>query len=348
MNAYSEHNKELYYRLIALWVVCEAFAGGIMHAAKIPFAGMIVSGLAVTCIILIAYYTPGNTNIIKATVIVAVFKLMLSPHSPPTAYIAVFFQGYMGELLFNGRRHFSFSAIVLSVLALVESAIQRLLVLLILYGDTFWHAADQYIQKLVGGYARNYSSLLAAGYVFLHAIAGIFVGIFALRAVKNCDKWKADNPSFLFSQNVPDFPGTEKYMRKRKYATVIIFFWILLLILFGQAYIDPLHAIMPKNAAARIFLRSLLILLGWYLILAPLMRSFIRKRLESQKENKQTEVKKIMQLLPEIKFIFMQSWALSQPKKGIERVKLFFKILLVNIISEGAPKRMNLGTPVTE
>src|SRR5687768_5451737 len=125
-------DNNLYHRLFALWVVCEAFAGGIMHAARIPFTGMIVSSLGVTCIILIAYYIPSRTRIIEATIIVASFKLLLSPHSPPTAYIAVFFQGYMGQLLFMSNRHFKVKAIVLAVLSLVEASIQRILVLLIL------------------------------------------------------------------------------------------------------------------------------------------------------------------------------------------------------------------------
>src|SRR5688500_13846567 len=120
-------NKKLYYRLIALWAVCEAFAGGIMHAAKIPFTGMIVSSLAVTCIILIAYFVPVRGSIIKATIIVAIFKLLLSPHSPPTAYLAVFFQGYIAELLFFNRKFFRASAIALGIIALVESSIQRML-----------------------------------------------------------------------------------------------------------------------------------------------------------------------------------------------------------------------------
>src|SRR5687767_5786888 len=103
------YNATLYYRLVALWVVCEAFAGGLMHAAKIPFTGMVVSSLAVACIMLIAYHVPSRSAILKATVTVAFFKLLLSPHSPPTAYIAVFFQGYLGYLLFNHRKHFLLS-----------------------------------------------------------------------------------------------------------------------------------------------------------------------------------------------------------------------------------------------
>ena len=128
-------DKQIYYRLIALWVLCEAVLGGMMHAVKIPFAGIVVSSAAVICISLIAYYVPVKGAILKATIIVAIFKLMLSPHTPPTAYVAVFFQGLMGQILFFNLRFFRLSCILLAVLALVESPIQRIIVVTVLYGD---------------------------------------------------------------------------------------------------------------------------------------------------------------------------------------------------------------------
>jgi len=182
----NELNKQVYYRLIALWVICEAFAGGIMHGIKLPFSGLIVSSLAITCIILIAYYVPTASAIIKATVIVAVFKLMLSPHSPPTAYIAVFFQGLMGQLLLRNKRTFNAGAIILAVLALVESAIQRILVLVIVYGNNLWKAINEFLQKLTHEQTTtNYSFMIAASYILLHAVTGVFVGIYAARLARD-------------------------------------------------------------------------------------------------------------------------------------------------------------------
>src|SRR5258705_13134205 len=94
------YDKQVYYRIITLWVLCEAMLGGVIHALKIPVSGLIVGSAAVICICLIAYYIPGKAVIIKATIIVAIFKMILSPQAPVLAYLAVFFQGGMGELLF--------------------------------------------------------------------------------------------------------------------------------------------------------------------------------------------------------------------------------------------------------
>src|ERR1700712_4975096 len=137
-------DKQIFYRLVALWVLVEGVMGGMMHALKIPFTGMIVSSGAVICICLIAYYVPAKGAILKATIIVAVFKMLLSPHTPPTAYIAVFFQGLMGQILFFNLRYHRLSCILLAVLALVEAAVQRIVLLTILYGTNFWSAINEF------------------------------------------------------------------------------------------------------------------------------------------------------------------------------------------------------------
>ena len=99
---------QLYYRLIALWVISEAVAGGIVHGFHVPFGGMIVSGFAVVCICLIGYYSKTGER--------------------STAYFAVFFQGLMGQILFSNLKYYRLSCMILGFLALVESAMQRVLV----------------------------------------------------------------------------------------------------------------------------------------------------------------------------------------------------------------------------
>src|SRR4030095_12568096 len=111
---------------IALWVLCEAMLGGIIHGFKIPISGLVVGSCAVICICLIAYYVPVKGSIIKATIIVAIFKMMLSPQAPLPAYIAVFFQGLMGELLFWKKRYYRLCCLLLGVIALLESGLQRI------------------------------------------------------------------------------------------------------------------------------------------------------------------------------------------------------------------------------
>ena len=104
-------NTKIYYRLIALWGLCEGLLGGILHGLRLPITGLFVGGAAVVCISLIAYYHPQKGSILKATIIVAVFKLMLSPYASPVAFVAVLFQGIIGEIFFGVTKKPHFAAL---------------------------------------------------------------------------------------------------------------------------------------------------------------------------------------------------------------------------------------------
>src|ERR1700741_38442 len=136
----------IYYRLIALWALCEAMLGAIIFTFRIPVSGLVIGSCAVVCISLIAWYVPAKGAIIKATLIVAIFKMMLSPQAPPPAYIAVFFQGLMGELLFWNRKYFRLFCVILALLAMVESAFQRVVSITIIYGNDFWTAVNGFLK----------------------------------------------------------------------------------------------------------------------------------------------------------------------------------------------------------
>jgi hypothetical protein len=324
----------IYYRLVALWVICEAFAGGILHGIKLPFTGMIISSLAVMCIILIAWYVPDKGAILKATLIVAVFKLLLSPQSPPPAYIAVFFQGMMGQLLFLNKRVFKLSAILLAVLSLVESAIQRILVLLIL-GSDFWKAVNQFIQKLTNQKTLgSYSNVIAIGYIVLHAIVGLLIGIYFANLVKKSQHWGSSHPEFIIDVHDEKLFEPRKSKKRKRTRLIFIILWVILLALLMQAYFNPRHSFITVNEITGLIIRFVLILAAWYLFLAPLVMVFIKKILVSQRLKKKHEMNKVMEILPQTKYIFIASWRLSAIENGYNRLRLFLKILLINILSE--------------
>ena len=153
--------------------------GGIIHGFKIPVSGLVVGSCAVICICLIAWYVPARGAIIKATLIVAIFKMMLSPQAPPPAYIAVFFQGLMGELLLRNKKYYRAACLSLAILALLESAMQRILVLTIIYGNDLWKVINDFIYSFGGQPGTDYSFFLISWYILVHLIAGVLVGIWA-------------------------------------------------------------------------------------------------------------------------------------------------------------------------
>lgn len=328
-------DKQVYYRLIALWVLCEAVLGGLMHAVKIPFTGIFVSSGAVICICLIAYYVPVKGAILKATIIVAIFKMMLSSHTPPTAYVAVFFQGLMGQLLFFNLKFFRVSCILLAVLALVESAIQRIIVLTLIYGNDFWNALNEFIRKVTGETSvTNYSLAVATGYVVMHAFIGMMVGVFAGSIVWQSESWTILHKEYLIPHIDEEHntiqPNRTKKKKKIKY--LFIFIWIALIILFLQSYLHIGKSLIPSQVALQIILRSLLIILTWYFLLGPLVTFLIKKWLNRQQAKSQADIDQVILMLPSAKYIFLKSWQLSAAEKGLKRISVFCKIVLVNIL----------------
>lgn len=309
-----------------------------MHGIKLPFSGLIVSSLAVICIVQIAWHVPYKFAIIKATIIVAIFKLMLSPHSPPTAYIAVFFQGLLAEFLFSGHRHFKFSAIFLATLALVESSIQRILVLLIVYGNEFWKAVNIYINKLTGDKSiTNYSLFIAIGYILLHAIIGFFIGLYASGLAKKSAGFKDKYPGYFLPVETEHVFEANAKKKRKKLKWIFVIIWLFLLALMLQAYFKPSEALIDKDEIIGLLLRSVLILLGWYLFLGPIILYFIKNLLTRQQHKNKYEMSAVLELLPQFKSIFRRSWQLSKSAKGLKRLQIFFRIILINTLSIEPP-----------
>jgi len=60
---------------------------------------------------------------------VILIKGIISPHTPLTAYFAVFLQGVIGEILFFRKRFFKISALIMGMLTLLFSSMQKIFIL---------------------------------------------------------------------------------------------------------------------------------------------------------------------------------------------------------------------------
>jgi hypothetical protein len=261
--------------------------------------------------------------------------MMLSPHTPPTAYIAVFFQGLMGQILFFNLKFFRLSCILLAVLALVESSIQRIIVLTVLYGNDFWTALNQFIRKVTGETTvTNYSLVIAGAYIILHSIVGFIVGVFAGSIVQQSKLWSILHKEYLipYSDEIHSEIKPISTRKRKKIKYLFIFIWIALIILFLQSYLHIGEPLMPSQLPLQILLRSLLIVLTWYFLLSPIISSLIKKWLSRQKIKSKNDINQVILLLPSTKYIFLKSWTLSSSVKGWKRLLLFCKIVLVNTL----------------
>lgn len=326
-------NKQVYYRLIALWVLCEAMLGGIIHGFKIPVSGLVVGSCAIVCICLIAWYVPTKGAIIKATIIVAVFKMMLSPQAPPPAYIAVFFQGLLGELLFWNKRYFKLSCILLAVLGLLESGLQRILVLTIVYGNDLWKVINNFINGLTKQkVTTNYSLWIGVAYVALHFITGIVIGWWASLLPKRIEKWRRENKYNIIVQDATTFSPAVTRKRKRL-KTGLLIIWLLLIALYVQSYFKIGSPLLPSHISLKILLRSIIIVLGWIFIIGPLLKQLLHKWLQKEQNRSQQEVQEVLRLLPITQQLITQSWKQSAASKGWKRINTWSKMVLTNALT---------------
>lgn len=328
-------NKQIYYRLIALWVLCEAMLGGIIHGLKIPVSGLIVGSSAVVCICLIAWYVPNKGAIVKATIIVAIFKMMLSPQAPPPAYIAVFFQGFLGELLFlRNRKFYSVSCIILAVLSLLESGLQRILMLTIVYGNDLWIVVNNFINGLTKQKTEtNYSILIGAAYVLIHLITGLLVGWWASILPKQIERWSKQKEFHFELKKDGIFSHSSSIKKKRQLKKLLFIVWIVLIGIYIQSYFNIGKPLLPSHIVFRILLRSFIIVLSWVFIISPLLKQILHRWLQKKKSGLQQEIKATLQLLPTMQHLIVQSWKQNAELKSWKKFKTAAKTILVNSLT---------------
>jgi hypothetical protein len=324
---YKQNYSSLYIKLIALWVVCEAMIGGIIHGLKLPFSGLIVGGAAVVCITMIGYYIPAKGAILRATIIVAIFKMTLSPQAPATAYIAVFFQGFVGQLLFSGKRFFRIRAISLGALALAESAVQRILVLTLVYGTTFWKAVNEFMAKVIHQKGvTNYSLIIAVGYIILHILVGMLIGNYCYQLIV---KVKENEQRILNGRNDRQVLLSVHEKSGKRYRPVLIFIYVVIAALYCQSLLHVGKPILPKGEVTQVLLRSSLILLSWYFVVAPLLLKWIKAILERRQAAFAKDIDAVMEVLPAMKAIVADSWSETTGLKGYNRIKAWSRKVLV-------------------
>lgn len=333
----SPANLRLYYRIIALWVIVEGIAGGIMHGLRIPFSGMFISGGAVICISLLGYYFPEKNAILKAMMVVIFFKLMIAPHSPVTAYFALFFQATVGQFLFYFLKSYELSCLILGVVALIESSIQRVIILVIVYGNDFLKAFNSFVHNLLKTEnINNYALWLILLYFTLHAVAGVAVGFLAIRMIRLIRASPEERKQYELPAEYFDSGNivTPKKSRRGSFRILLFVIWIIMLLLYFQSIFKIGTPLLPSTSIMHIIVRSTLIILSWFFIVAPLIKMWLKRKMEKQKGRLSTEIERVMQLLPTTEIVVRGSWKYSEKEKGFARLKLFWKVLLINQLAK--------------
>lgn len=319
-------------RITALWAFSESAFGGILHALTIPLRGIFINAAAVLFISLIALLSKSNKEILKSTLIVILIKALVSPHSPLTAYFAVGVQGMVGYLVFINKNFFRTSALLLGIITLFFSGIQKIIVLTILFGNNLWKSINIFVKQVANEFLSlgfhpdiHYGFLLIGIYVFIHIIAGIFIGLYAGSLPKKLDEYFNKIKEINFELSASVIPKKEKKGKKKSWLTRptgIIILTILFLVLI-YSYFNPYKSDIASVDILVMLVRAILLTVLWYALLAPLVRKLFQKFISGKKSFYSDEIDEILILFPHFKKIVGFCWKESEKKKGFKRIHYF-------------------------
>ena len=192
-------NQSYLFKLTALWAFVEVALGGMLHALRVPLTGVVVGGTAVAIISLMGRYSPKPfKDIIAATGLVLLVKAGASPHSPLPAYLAVGFQGLLGAWVFQFLKYSRITVVLFSLIAMLESGFQKLILLTVLYGKSLWDSFDVFFESVLKSFQMQSetsgSSWIVGLYIGVYFFWGLYLGVrlfsFDQRAENYVSQWK--------------------------------------------------------------------------------------------------------------------------------------------------------------
>jgi len=330
----SNHNQrsKALLRLTALWALNEAALGGLLHLFRSPFTGIFVGGSAVLLIALIAYWSEKPArDIPKALLVVLIIKAVVSPHAPLPAYVAVSFQGMLGALLFSTLPSFRLAAFLLGFLALVEAALQKLLITTLLFGMPLWESIDLFIDyilrkmQLLGQGSAAGSTWLIGLYVGVYALVGLAVGWVAGWLPKEAEKEAQQTSLPATIEVLSDLPAKErKPAWKKPWAWSIVG---LLLFMTSTYYLVP--AAQSQWSPIWLIVRTFTIIGIWYFLLSPAVMWLVRRFLRKQAKSYEKEVQEAMDMLPAFRQLIKTAWKETRALQGLAR----WRALLIRTIA---------------
>ncbi|MDY0082038.1 MAG: hypothetical protein RBR74_02530 [Ignavibacteriaceae bacterium] len=329
-------------KITALWALSESTLGGLLHALKLPFRGMIISSAAIILIGMIAKFSDKRGQIIKSTLVVIFIKAAISPHSPATAYLSVLLQGLLGEILFFTKRFSLFSSLTLGIVVSLFNGFQRILVLTLIYGNTLWKSIDDLLNYIAEDWLLitindpiKFSLVLIILYVGMHLLIGITAGIFAYRIPKSVEKKLREPAVFIPVNNTISDEQKYKKSKKRKWlkpsAIVILIIALAVVIL---SYFYPLSDKIVVNDIVIMIGRSILIISLWFFVFAPRVKNFVKKFFHNRQNKYAKDIELYISSIPTLKGLIAASWKSTSKYKGIKKLNLFMITSLVYILQD--------------
>ncbi|MBI5475081.1 MAG: hypothetical protein HY961_22280 [Ignavibacteriae bacterium] len=165
----------------ALWGAIEIVIGTALHAARVPFRGIVLSLLAVLVLVCAKAFVRRKGSLLLIGAVAATLKGLSMGGFVLTPMLAIFVEASVAEIafaLFGVRR---FAALIAGSLALLYTFSHGLLAQGILFGTDIYLVYFDLFQRVLGALDVPQMSLLAllGGLAFVHAALGVVAALFA-------------------------------------------------------------------------------------------------------------------------------------------------------------------------
>lgn len=326
-------------RLTAFWALSEAGLGGVLHITRLPFKGIIIAGAATLFISLIGQFSKSRGTIFRSTFLVIVIKFLVSPYTPITAAIAVIAQGLLGELFFSSKRFRNISIPAFSIFIQFITAVQKILIVTILFGQNFWITVDDFVNSILNQFGIiekfEFSHLIIITYIAIHVLAGLLLGLFILKLVKYLDNAEPDAGKkiieFRKSEIVINQTAHKKHWFQKPSGILILMFFLIAL---GLSFFLPEWVTSDAVDIILMVVRAIIIIILWFFLIAPLLRRLLSKIIANQWTKRFSEIEEILQLFPLLKQVVTFSWNDSKGFKGIKKIKNFIFLVVLYTLAE--------------
>ncbi len=254
--------------------------------------------------------------------------MMITPHSGITAYVAVSFQAFFGAIIYSFFKINLVSVLIVTTIGLVESAIQKILVMTVLFGKSLWDSINALGTSLEEKYAFilpfDSSALVIFSYVTIYFLTGILVGINIYRLIK-----ELNNTTNLesYKLNFTKSDSSNSKGRKSKWRRWILLTVILITTLGLIIFFESQSSSFDK--AIYILARTIIILLFWYILISPILIILVKKYLFKKQKEWSNEVESIFNIIPYLRSIVKEAWKLSQSQLGLSRIRKFLFLTIM-------------------
>ena len=340
-----------FLKITAFWAFTEGILGGILHSLKLPFTSILIVATAVLWISLIAKLSEKRSDILQSLIIVLILKMILSPHASVMAHVSVIFQGFFGYFLFKIIQSVQLAVFLLSVLSMLMSSLQKVLIGILFYQKPFQAVWAVFLEKLAKDFSffenvNNLILIILAIYIGIYVVMGVLVAFWVIKIIKEIEILHQQEKTVFYLENKQEkapestLIGVLETKKSEKKVTIIATIFLIIIALFFTFYLENFleKNYFPKNTYSYIFilisgilLRTVTLFFFLKNIVGIFLLYYLKNFLEKYKNKYTSQLILILQYLPKIKENTLQIWS-----KIPENISIYQKIkfLIVKFISQ--------------